>query len=118
MVNRCERGLTIDLRFAGAQEIKIRTMHHKNTSHCLSSSLTLYGALALQTPALQIAQPLFKLRRDLVLSTTYHRRGALPCPAVDSTLRRRSWPIPTTRQFLFYGAQTLLELMITGLLLG
>jgi hypothetical protein len=75
-------------------------------------------ALALQTPALQIAQPPRQLCRNLVLLTTCHWRGSLACPIIGSTLRRRNWLIPSTCQLLFYGAQTLLEQMILWLLLG
>jgi hypothetical protein len=76
------------------------------------------GALSLQTPTLQIAQPQFKLRGNLVLLTTSSRRGSLACPVRGSTLRRRIWPVPSTCEFLFYGVQTRVELMIVWLLLG
>src|SRR6266853_1883363 len=89
MVNLCQRGLAIDLRFACAKKIEIRTMHHENTSHCLSSSLDALEALSLQTLTLQIAQPQSKLRCNLVLLTACHRRGSRTCPVRDSTLHRR-----------------------------
>src|SRR5882762_475258 len=89
MVNLCQRGLAIDLRFACAKEIEIRTMHHENTSHCLSSSLDVLEALSLQTLTLQIAQPPSKLRCNLVLLTACHLCGSRTSPVRDSTLHRR-----------------------------
>src|SRR5215475_904953 len=89
LVNLCQRGLAIDLRFACTKEIEIRTMHHENTSHCLSLSLDALSALPLQTLTLQIAQPQSKLCCNPVLLTACHLRGSLACPVRGSTLYRR-----------------------------